>query len=131
MNLSFQKLFYTIATVFAFFAILILAKSILIPLCFALLISFILYPLVKKIESWGMNEILAAFLSILSVILILAGGIFLFSTQIIDLTNEFSNFQDKIIFAFTDVTLFINENVSFFPNLEKNELFNQIKDWLD
>lgn len=130
MNLSFQKLFFSIATVFSFFAILILAKSILIPIAFALLISFMLHPLVKKCESWGMNKILAVFLPIFSVILIIAGGIFLFSTQIIQITNEFSHFQNKIVGAFTDLTLFINENVSFVPNLEKNELFGGIKDWL-
>jgi len=131
MNLSFQKLFFAIATVFALFTILILAKTILIPLCFALLISFMLYPVAKKCESWGMNKILAAFLSIFTVILIIGGGVFLFSTQIIQLTNELSHFQDKIILVFADVTLFINENVSFISNLEKNELFNQIKDWLN
>ncbi len=131
MNLSFQKLFFAIATVFALFTILILAKTILIPLCFALLISFMLYPVVKKCESWGMNKVLAAFLSIFTVILIIGGGVFLFSTQIIQLTNELSHFQDKIILVFADVTLFINENVSFISNLEKNELFNQIKDWLN
>lgn len=131
MKLSFQKLFFAIATVFALFAILILAKSILIPLCFALLISFILYPLVKKFESWGMNKILAAFLSIFAVILIIGGGIFLFSTQIIEISKEFPHFLDKIILAFTDITVYINKNVSFVPNLEKNELFNRIKDWLN
>jgi predicted PurR-regulated permease PerM len=130
MNLSFQKLFFAIATVFTLVAILFLAKSILIPLSFALLISFMLYPVVKKCGSWGMNKILAAFLSIFTVILIIAGGIFLFSNQIIQLKNEFSHFQYKIIGAFTDLTLFINENVSFVTKLEKNELFNQIKDWL-
>jgi predicted PurR-regulated permease PerM len=131
MNLSFQKLFFVIATVFSLLTILFLAKSILTPLSFALLISFMLYPVVKKCESWGMNKILAAFLSILTVILIIAGGLLLFSTQIVNLVQEFSQFQDKNILAFTDVTLFINENLSFVPNLEKHELFNQIKEWLN
>ncbi len=131
MNLSFQKLFFVIATVFALFAILILAKSILIPLSFALLMSFILFPLTKKFESWRMNKTLAAFLSIFTVILITGGGIYLFSTQIIELSKEFSNFQDRIIRAFADVTLYINKNVNIVSNLEKNELSDRIKDWLN
>jgi len=130
MNLSFQKLFYALATVFALFAILILAKPILIPLGFALLISFILFPLTKKFESWGMNKILSAFLSILTVILIIGGGIFLFSTQIIVLSKELSDFQDRIIRTFADVTLYINKNVNIISNFEENELFDRIKDWL-
>ena len=131
MNLSFQKLFYALATVFALFAILILAKTILIPLGFALLISFILFPLTMKFESWRMNKILAAFLSILTVILIIGGGIFLFSTQLIGLSKELSNFQDRIIRAFADVTLYINKNVNIISNLGKNELSDNIKDWFN
>jgi predicted PurR-regulated permease PerM len=131
MNISFQKLFFAIATIFALFAILILAKSILIPLGFALLISFILYPVVKKVESCGIKTILAAFLSIFALILIIGGGIFLFSTQIFELSKEFPHFQDKIILAFTEVTLYINKNVNIIPNLEKSELFDRIKDLLN
>lgn len=131
MNISFQKLFFAIATVFAVFAILILAKTILISLGFALLISFMLFPIVKKLESWGVSTIPAAFLTIFAVFLVVAGSILLFSTQIVNLVQEFSHFQDKIIFAFTDVTIFINDNVSFLPTLEKNELFDQIKEWLN
>jgi len=131
MNLSFQKLFYALATIFALFAILILAKTILIPLGFALLISFIMFPLTKKFELWGMNKILSAFLSILTVILIIGGGIFLFSTQLIELSKELSNFQDRIIRTFADVTLYINKNVNIISNFEENELFDRIKDWLN
>lgn len=130
MNLSFQKLFFVIATVFALFAILILAKSILIPLSVALLISFILYPLAKRFETWRMSKIVAALLSIFVVVLIVGGVIFFFSTQIIGLSKDFSHFQDKIILAFADVTLYINNNVNFIQDLEKDELFDRIRDWL-
>jgi predicted PurR-regulated permease PerM len=130
MNLSFQKMFYAIATAFALFAILVLAKPILIPLSIALLISFILFPLAKKFETWKIGKTLAAFLSIFSVILLIAGTIYFFSTQIFNLAREFTHFQDKIILAFADVTLFFNSHVSFIENLGKDELFNRMKDWI-
>jgi predicted PurR-regulated permease PerM len=130
MNLSFQKLFFAIATVFAFFAILILAKIILIPLGLALLISFILFPLAKKFESWGMNNMLAAFLSILTLLLIIGGGIFFFSNQIIELSKAFSDFRDKIMGLFTDIILYINNHVSFVSDIDRDVLLNQIKEWL-
>jgi predicted PurR-regulated permease PerM len=123
-------MFYAIATVFALFAILVLAKAILIPLSIALLISFILFPLAKKLESRKIGKALAAFLSILSVILVIAGTVYFFSTQIFNVTREFSNFQDKIIRAFAEVTVYINNNVSFVENLEKDELLNRMKEWL-
>lgn len=130
MNLSFQKMFFAIATVFALFAFLVLAKPILIPLSIALLMSFILFPLAKMFEKFRLNTILAAFLSIIVVFLIIGGVIYFFSTQIIDLSDEFSHFKDKIILLFADVTLYINKNVNFVPNLEKNELIDRMKNWL-
>lgn len=130
MNLSFQKIFFVIATVFALFAILVLARPILIPLSVALLVSFILFPLVKKFESWKMNTIFSAFFAMAAVILLMGGAIFLFSTQIIELTEELSSFKDKIIRAFADITLYINNNANFVENLEKDELFNRMADWL-
>lgn len=131
MNISFQKLFFVLATIFALFAILVLAKTILVPLSIALLISFVLHPLAKRFESWRMGEILAAFLSIFAMILMVGGVIFFFSTQLVELSNDFTHFQDKIILAFADVTLYINNNISFVKNLEKNELFDQITNWLN
>jgi len=131
MSLSFQKIFFAIGTFVALFAILILAKSILIPLSIALLMSFILFPLTKKFESWRFNKTLAAFLSIFTVILVTGGGIYLFSTQIIELSKEFTHFQDRIIHTFADITIYINKNVNIVSNLEKNELSDRIKDWLN
>jgi predicted PurR-regulated permease PerM len=130
MNLSIQKLFYSVATVFGLFAILILAKSILIPLAFALLFAFILYPLVKKFQKWGLNDILSAFTSIISIILILGGVIYLFSSQLMLLSQEFSKFNDKIINAFTKLSVYINDQSSFSNEINEDQIFNRTKDWL-
>ena len=78
MHLSFQKVFYVLATVIGLFAILILAKSVIIPIAFAFLIAFILFPVARKFEYWGANEKVSALLSILGVLLII-GGAFFFS----------------------------------------------------
>lgn len=130
MNLSFQKMFYATATVFALFAFLVLAKAILIPLSIALLISFILFPLAKKLEKMRVNTVIAAFLSIFTMLLIIGGVIYFFSSQIIGLSDEFANFKNKIILLFAEVTLFFNNNVSFVPNLEKNELIERMQTWI-
>jgi predicted PurR-regulated permease PerM len=129
MNVSFKKLFYAIATTFLLFATLIFAKSILIPLSTALLFSFILLPSVKKLETWKVGQTFAAFLSIFAVILIIGGVTYFFSTQIIKVAQEFTHFQDKIISAFADVTLFMNNRLGFMENLEKGELFSRMKVW--
>ena len=108
MHLSFQKVFYVLATVVSLFAILILAKAILIPIAFAFLIAFILYPVARKFEFWGANEIVSAILSILGLFLIVGAAIFLFSNQIIQLSENLTDFKVKILNVFADTTLFIN-----------------------
>ncbi len=130
MNLSIQKLFFTLGAIAILFAFLILAKTILIPLGLALLLSFILYPLEKKFRSWGLNKILAALFSILTLFSLAAGAVYFFSTQIMGLTNELSDFREKIMVLFSDVILYLNNNISFVPKLERNDLLNQIQEWL-
>lgn len=130
MHLSFQRVFHVIAAAIGLFAILILAKSVLIPLAFALLIAFILLPVAKKFEAWGVNVIMSAFLSILVLILIIGLSIYLFSNQIIQLSDNLTDFKDKILEAFADATLFINKDIKIFPPLDKGELFDKSKEWL-
>lgn len=130
MNISFKNTFYVLAVIFSFFAILILAKSILIPLAFALLFSFILFPLVKRFVKWGVNNTIATLLAMLMVFLIIGGIFFLFSTQIVQLSQDISNLQNKIANAIADIRLYINENVDFTQNLNKEQLINNTKEWL-
>ena len=131
MNLSFQRMFFAIATVFALFAIMILAKTVLIPLSIALLISFILFPVVKKLEKWGVNKSLSVVFAILGVFLIVGIIILIFSTQFIKLSSEFADFKEKILNAFADLTLYINEHVPFINDFEKEDLIDKIKAWLN
>jgi predicted PurR-regulated permease PerM len=129
MSLSFQKLFFAISTVIALFAILILAKPILVPLGFALLISFILFPLAKKLETWGINRMFAAFLSMLIMALIIGGGISFFLTQITNLPNVLSDFQDKIMGLLKDIIIYINSHVNLETDLEQDYLIEQLTEW--
>ncbi len=131
MHFSFQKVFFVIATVVSLFAVLILAKAVLIPVAFAFLIAFILYPIALKFESWGTNETMSALLSILSLLLIIGGSIYLFSNQIIQLSENLTDFKAKILNVFADATILINRNNEFLPQLEKGELMDKIKSWLN
>ncbi|MCA1752914.1 MAG: AI-2E family transporter [Flavobacteriales bacterium] len=119
-------MFFVIATFMGLFAIMILAKSVLIPIAFAFLIAFILFPVAKKLESWGANTMVSASLSIFALILLIAGSIFLFSNQIIDLSENLTAFKDKILQVFTDVTIFINKNAGFLPEMKQGELLNKL-----
>lgn len=77
MTLSLKNIFYALGIIFLLFAAMILAKSIVFPLSLALMLAFILFPLTRKIESWGAGKALATFLSLLSGIILIGGFIFL------------------------------------------------------
>ena len=130
MSISFQKLFYSIATVFAVFAILILGKGVLIPLSIALLVAFILLPVANRFEKWSISRMVSALLSVILAILLIGGILFLFSAQIIKLSDEFSDFRAKIISLFAEVTVYINRNFGFVDDLGRDELVDIIKNWV-
>lgn len=130
MKLSFEKSFYALAFIFGLFATMVLAKAVLIPLSMALLISFILFPVVKKLESWGMNRLLAAFIPLLLMIAIIGGGITLFSAEIMSLAQEVDDFTGKIMNVFSDLVVFINNNTNFQDDLNKEELVENGREWL-
>jgi predicted PurR-regulated permease PerM len=130
MKLSFQQLFFTLAFIFGLFAVMVVAKAVLIPLSMALLISFILFPAVKKLEGWGLNKLISAFLSLLMLFVIIGGGIALFSTQIMNLSDQLSDFTGKIMSTLTEAIVFINDNVNFIDELNSDELIENGKEWL-
>lgn len=130
MKLSFQKLFYVLVFIFGLFAVLVLAKPILIPLSMALFISFILLPVVKKLEKWGLKKLLSAFVSILMVVIILGGTITLFSTEIMSLSDQLHDFSGKIMKTLSDVVVFFNNNINFIDDLNRDELVENGKEWI-
>ncbi|WP_373492746.1 AI-2E family transporter [Aquiflexum sp.] len=118
------------AFIFGLFAIMVLAKAVLIPLSMALLLSFILFPVVKKLEIWGLNKLLSAFLSLLLLFVIIGGGITLFSAQIMGLSDHLNDFSGKIMNTLSEAVVFINSNVNFIDDLNREELIENGKEWL-
>jgi predicted PurR-regulated permease PerM len=132
MHLSFQKSFYVIGSIIGLCAVFILAKAVLIPIAFAFLTACILFPAARKLESWGTNEPVAALLSILGVFLVFGVATFLFSNQMLQLSdNTFTDFKVKNLNVLADATLFINENIEFLPPLEKGDLLHKIQNWVN
>ncbi len=131
MKLSFQNNFYALAFVFILIAIMVVAKTVLISLGLALLISFILFPEYKRLRKWGVPNILAAVLSILTVVVVLGGIFTFFSAEIISLSDQISQFGAKLRDLFANVVVYLNENVSFIKDVEEEELLKDARKWLE
>lgn len=129
MNISFKNLFFALAFVFTVFTVMILADSILIPISMGLLLSLVLYPLTKKYESFGLNKIISAFFSILSLLLVVGGGMYFFISQLINLPQELSDFEGKLTSLLKDIILIINNYLNPNQDLKSEDITNQIKIW--
>lgn len=130
MQLSFQHLFFTLAFAVLVVAIMVVAKSILIPIGLALLLAFILYPLHKRLKQKRIGNIGAAITVLLSFFLLLAGVLTFFSAEIISLSDQLTDFGDKLMSIFTDSVVFVNENLSFLGNFDKEQLLEDGKAWI-
>lgn len=80
--------------------LLILGKALILPVIFAIMFSFLLYPLCKKLESWGFNRILAILSAMFSMVLGLLAILGIFSSQFVNLFADFSAFKEKVIATF-------------------------------
>lgn len=77
--------------------LLYFGKALFIPLSFAILISFILYPICKSMEKKGVNKSVAIFLSLFGMLLLISSIAYLFFLQIISFSNEWYFFKAKLI----------------------------------
>lgn len=130
MNMSLQDMFFALGSAIGFVAILVLAKTVLVPLAFGLLIAFILYPICAFLERKGMGRVWSTLWSMVFVTLVITGILILFSTQIVDIVREFDDFRDRLNSMLNDFTDYLNNNFSFLPEVSKEGLINKGTEWV-
>lgn len=81
-------------------------------------------------ETWGVSKILSAFIAVFSLFGIIGGAVTLITTQIMKLSEDLGNISGKIMIALSKVVVFINRNVHFMEDLEREELVEQGKEWM-
>lgn len=78
----------------------LIGKALLLPVIFAILFAFLLYPACAKLEKRGFPRVLAIFTVMLGVAVVLYLLFWLVSTQFISLSKDFADFKDKIFLLF-------------------------------
>ncbi len=87
--------------------LLYFGKTLFIPLSFALLISFILYPICKWLEQKGMNKIVAILVAILGVTVVFGLIILLLYSQVMEFTTEWGGFKAKVIETYNALNIYL------------------------
>ncbi|UII30278.1 AI-2E family transporter [Fulvivirga ulvae] len=129
MSFSIRQLFFALSSVLGIIALLHLGRTAIVPLAFALLISFILYPICSYLEKLGTGRMWAIVWTILGVVLLIFGIAFLFSTQIINIVREFDDFKEKLNDVVAGVTNFLNNKISLIPELNEESLREMSQRW--
>lgn len=130
MSLSFQRFFFIAGSALATIAILYIGRTFFVPLAFALLLSFILYPLSAWFEKRGMNRIWSTITAVVSFSLIMAGLLVLFSTQFVAISRHFGDFTLKLYEIAFEVTAVINK-VPVIGDMSSWELIQRGEQWVN
>lgn len=130
MEISFRQIFYVLASVFGFFILLNFGQKVLVPLAFALLIAFILYPLAFKIESKGVSRVWSTIWTILASLLFIIGLIYIFSAHIIKIVSQFEGFAGKLSELTADIAGFISSHIPGGPGLDPESIIEKGREWL-
>jgi predicted PurR-regulated permease PerM len=129
LNVSFASLFFVLGTVSLFIGMLYVGQTLLAPVAFAILISFIMYPMCVWIEKRLKSRTWAIIVSFFLVTLVLSSIIFLFSSQLVNIVNNFEDFTLKLNDIQNQIILFINTNIPFVPEMNKDGLLDMGKQW--
>lgn len=106
--------------------LLYFGKSLLIPLSFSMLISFILYPVCKWMEQKGISKVIAIFISIFGVMLFFAAVIYLLFTQMVAFSNEWQIFKVKLLETVNQLSALLAERFDISDEKQMNFLKNVV-----
>ena len=88
--------FFPLATFVIVVAILRFAEDVLMPLAFAVLLAFLLTPLVIRLMRWGLPRAVAIILTVTIAFTVLGGIAWIVTSQVIGLVRELPNYEENI-----------------------------------
>lgn len=92
-----QSRLLALATIIAVVAVLYFAREVLIPLAMAVLVSFLLAPVVSRLQRWGLKRIPAVLAAVVcaSALVFVVAGIFFY--QMMDLGEQLPSYKENIV----------------------------------
>lgn len=90
--------------------ILYFGSPLFIPLSFALLVSFVLYPICSWLEQKGLPRWVAIMLCLLLLMVVVGGLIFLLVRQVISFAQEWPQLQNKLLGVWENLSLYLERH---------------------
>ncbi|PKV75415.1 AI-2E family transporter [Pontibacter ramchanderi] len=92
-----KKLTYWLLFLVLLVFVLVEAREFLYPLVMAMLFAYLLYPVVKRLEQWGVPRLLANFVTIITSMALFAGLLVLLYKQLSVFLTDFPELKDKAL----------------------------------
>ena len=113
MNISEQPFYFkvTVQLLLAglIVAFLILAKNILIPFTIAVVFTFLLLPVSKRLQSWRFPKVIAILISIILALAVFVALLYFFYSQVISFVNDWPAMQAALTAKWISFQQFISE----------------------
>lgn len=107
----------TVVSVAVIAAVLYLAKGVLLPLTLAVLLSFLLVPACDRLERWKLGRVPAVLISVILGFSLLGAGIWIATTQIMELAPRIPEYQTNIQTKLKSINGFLSAAVDQFGNI--------------
>src|SRR5579872_4573526 len=88
--------FFVVLTVIVLIAGLRLGEDVLIPLALAVLLTFLLAPLVDRLQHWGINRPIAVLMTVLVAFAVVAGLLYVVFDQLRDLSHQLPLYRRQL-----------------------------------
>lgn len=88
--------FIRLATFVLVVAVLRIGETVLLPIAFAVLLAFLLSPMVVRLTRWGLPRAIAIILTVSIAFSVLGGIGWIVSNQVISLVRQLPNYEDNL-----------------------------------
>ncbi len=107
--------------------ILYFGKTLFIPLCFSLQISFVLYPICKWLEGKGLKKGFAISLSILLLGTLFFALLYLLGFQVLEFISEWNVIKSKLLETLSEFNNYLTTEFGFSKELQLNYIKNALE----
>src|SRR5690606_5302317 len=112
-------------TGFLFFGALYYASVFLIPVGYAAVLAMLMLPVARILEKWGLNRVFATIICLFIIIIVFAGFIFLFSTQLIGFSQDLPAIKAGLDKQLQELQLYIQSKTDVSPERQISYLRSQ------
>lgn len=111
--------------------LLVIAKSILIPLTFAAFLAFLLKPVSQRVENLVKNKMWGIIITLFSTLAIAIGFIMLLGMQLSNIIGDFDNIKQRMNIGLQQAFRMIGRQLGMTGNQVETWLSNNLSNWSD